>query len=359
MGHEPTKKRAGIREIAEAVGISIGTVDRALHGRGGVHPKTREKILKAASRLNYTPNLAARNLKLNRHVRLGVYLPEQIASFFDPLRSGILAASEAYSSARVEVALHAYPRLSEGDAALMEKTDWRQFDGIILAPGNSVEFSAIAREAAQREKPLVYVATDPVRAPRLSSIAVESAISGGIAAELLGQILPGRRKVAVITGSLRIQDHAEKLRGFAASLATLSPHLSLLPAVESHESPRDAHKAALSLIRKHPDLGGIYINTANSPPVMQALQESDKLGNIRVIATDFFPEMAYMIEAGHVFASIHQRPYTQGKAAFEVLSQYLVAGLVPKRVIRLAPHIVLRSNLALFVENLTSEPQSS
>ena len=79
--------------------------------------------------------------------------------------------------------------------------------------------------------------------------------------------------VAVLIGDLRIQDHAEKLRCFAASLATLSPHLALLPAVESHDSQKDAYRTSLKLIEKHLELGGIYISTANSLPVIQALRE--------------------------------------------------------------------------------------
>ncbi len=41
-------KSIGIKEIAAAAGISIGTVDRALHNRAGVNPKTRSRILKIA-----------------------------------------------------------------------------------------------------------------------------------------------------------------------------------------------------------------------------------------------------------------------------------------------------------------------
>ncbi|HLY64073.1 MAG TPA: helix-turn-helix domain-containing protein, partial [Chloroflexota bacterium] len=55
---------AGIKEIAKALGISIGTVDRALHGRAGISPQTRAKVLRMADKLNYRPNIAARSLKL-------------------------------------------------------------------------------------------------------------------------------------------------------------------------------------------------------------------------------------------------------------------------------------------------------
>lgn len=75
-------KSVGIKEIAAALNISIGTVDRALHARPGVNPKTRAQVLKMAEKLNYRPNIAARNLKLNHRLRIAVYVPQQIASFF-------------------------------------------------------------------------------------------------------------------------------------------------------------------------------------------------------------------------------------------------------------------------------------
>lgn len=359
MKQHKSSGRAGIKQIADILNISIGTVDRALHGRAGVSANTRERILKTAKKLNYTPNVAARNLKLNRHFRIGVFLPGQIASFFDQVRAGISAAAESGAGANVEVVFNSYSRLREGDIEAMKAHHWRRFDGIILAPGNPAKLAPICKIAESENKPIVFVATDAARAHKLSSVAVESAISGGIAAELLGQFLPGRRQVVVITGDLKIQDHAEKLRGFAASLATLAPNLTMLPVVESHDSAKDAYNATLRLLRQNPGLCGIYISTANSLPVLRAVAESRKAGQVKVIATDLFPEMAQLIEAGQVRATLHQRPFTQGRMAFEVLSRYLVFGNIPKRSIRLAPHIVLRSNLPLFAGSYIPEQQDA
>lgn len=355
MTSQKSSERAGIREIAYALGISIGTVDRALHGREGVSAQMRDRVLKMARKLNYSPNIAARNLKLNRRFRVGVFLPEQIAFFFDQMRSGIKSAVDAGVATNVDVVFHSYPRLLDGDIEAMESAKWRQFDGIVLAPGNPAKVSSICRAAEKENKPIVFVATDAPRMHRLSSVAVESTVSGGIAAELLGQLIPGSHEVIAITGDLKIHDHAEKLRGFAASLATLAPHLTMLPAIESHEFVRDAHRAALRVLKEHTGLRGIYINTANSLPVIEALEESGKAGKVKVIATDFFPEMAQFIDSGLVFATLHQRPFTQGRMAFEALSRYLVSGSMPQSSIRLAPHIVLRSNLPLFLDAYSPE----
>ena len=65
-GSEPTSqvgRPAGIKDIAKALGISIGTVDRAIHSRGGINPITKERVLKMAQTLRYKPNLAARYLE--------------------------------------------------------------------------------------------------------------------------------------------------------------------------------------------------------------------------------------------------------------------------------------------------------
>ena len=60
------KERSGIHLIAELANVSIGTVDRALHGRGGIKEATRQQILQIARQIGYTPNLAARALSAAR-----------------------------------------------------------------------------------------------------------------------------------------------------------------------------------------------------------------------------------------------------------------------------------------------------
>ena len=57
------KERRGIHLIAELAKVSIGTVDRALHGRGGIKESTRHRILQVARQIGYTPNALFRGLK--------------------------------------------------------------------------------------------------------------------------------------------------------------------------------------------------------------------------------------------------------------------------------------------------------
>jgi LacI family transcriptional regulator len=351
---QTTSEPAGIKEIAKSLGISIGTVDRALHARPGVSAKTRAKVLKMAEKLHYKPNVAARSLKLNRRVRIAVHLPQQIQSFFDPLRAGVRAAAEA----TLDLDFRTYPRLGEGDVELMEADVARHFDGIILTPGNPSAIGASLQRLAEQGRAVVCVASDAPRSSRLACISVDAFVSGGMAAELLGMRLPNGGAVVPITGDLSTLDHADKLRGFAASLATEAPQLSLLPTIESHERPKDAYQATLDLLARKPRPAGIYISTANSIPVLQALEQKRLLGEIQVITTDLFPELIRHIESRKVLATIYQRPFTQGKVAFETLVRFLIEGVKPPPSTKLAPHIVLRSNLGLFLNHVSGPDES-
>jgi LacI family transcriptional regulator len=351
-------KPTGIKEIADALGISIGTVDRALHGRSGISPETHAKVVKMAAKLNYKPNVAARSLKLNRRLRFAVHLPEQIACFFDPVREGVASAAEAALGAQVKLDFRTYPRLGEGDTETLEEDMKENYDGFILTAGNQSRIDPLLRRLAERNISVVCVASDAPRSPRLATVSVDASISGGIAAELLARTVPRGGTIVPITGDLNTQDHIEKLRGFAGTLATFAPHLQLLPSIESHDSSEEAYKKTLALLRRKPRPDGIYINTANSLPVLRALKEQDLLGKVQVVTTDLFAELIPLIESGAVLATLNQRPFTQGRLAFEVLFRFLVEGIRPQTVTRLAPHIVLRSNLSLFSQQLLQSSNS-
>jgi LacI family transcriptional regulator len=280
--------------------------------------------------MGYRPNIAARSLKLNRRLRIGVYFPREIASFFNPLRSGVRAAVSAFGGIQVELVLRTFPRLGQGDVELFAADIEEKFDGILVAPGNPDHIGPTLKEVSRRGIAVVCVASDAPHSERLASIAVDAYVSGAIAAELF---------------SRSIQKDA--------NLAVFAPHLSLLPAIESHEKPNLAYRQAAALLSHKPYPLGIYISTANSLPVLRAVQEKGLLGEVQLITTDLFPELVQFIESGRILATLYQRPFRQGRTALELLLRYLLDGVKPEPRTRLAPHIVLRSNLSLFAAGIS------
>jgi LacI family transcriptional regulator len=350
-------KPAGIKEIARTLGVSIGTVDRALHGRPGINPLTRSRVLKMAQTLGYRPNVAARHLRLNRRLRVSVHLPAQIALFFDALRDGLDEAARPFQST-IDVQFRSYARLGEGDAELFAEALEEGTSGIILVPGHPTDLKPWIRKAARAHIPVVCVATDAPGTERLASVAVDAPTSGSLAAELLSSFIPDPKPVLVMTGDLSTVDHAEKVQGFESFLKMTRSPVSVAAILEAHDDASEAYRLTKESLEQHTEVGSIYVSTANSMPVIQALKDAGRLNRVHVVTTDLFPEMGPLIRDGAILATIYQRPKAQGRMAFQALHQFLVQGTCPPARQRLHPHLILRSNLDVFLKMLPADSEA-
>ncbi|WP_082232139.1 LacI family DNA-binding transcriptional regulator [Halobacillus massiliensis] len=61
-----------IRDVAKEAGVSVSVVSKAFNNYADINPKTRERILEIAMELNYSPNLAAKNLSSKKQKNIGL-----------------------------------------------------------------------------------------------------------------------------------------------------------------------------------------------------------------------------------------------------------------------------------------------
>ena len=95
-----------IKEIAEYANVSRGTVDRALHGRGGVKPEVERRIRAIAENMGYKPNSVAKSLSnLKKKMTIGLLLPSVKNLFFADLIRGAMDAKKALEDYGVEIKL--------------------------------------------------------------------------------------------------------------------------------------------------------------------------------------------------------------------------------------------------------------
>jgi LacI family transcriptional regulator len=348
---------ASIPAIARRLGVSIGTVDRALHNRPGINNETRERVLQLARKLGYRPNAAARFLVSKKRVRIGVNLPREIASFWDRVRDGIRDAARSLETIGVEVVWRTYTRLGQGERPALEAALADDLQGLVLAPGRAEDLAPLF--GTRPSMPVVCVNTGAPEIGALSTVSVDSAVNGAMVAELLGRFTGGRGEVAVVTGQLTTADHALKLDGFQKTLAALWPRVAVRAVVEAHDDPGEAYEKCRRVIRGRSSLTGLYVATANSLPVVRAVKDAGRLGRLTLITTDLFPDLVPLIESGAVTATIHQRPWVQGQMAFRAISRFLISGLAPPPDVRLAPHVVLRSNLQASLDEDRSDPEDA
>lgn len=202
------KKRVTLKDVAEAVGVHVSTVSRALD------PKTRhlitaevaEQILKVSTELDYRQNAAAYSLKTNRTRTIGVVVPDITNPVFPPIIRGI----EDRLAASGYVAILANTDGNRRrEASITQTFRARGVDGLIMASVER-EDDTITRLAGEG-LPIVTV-NRQVDDPAVSSVANDE--DEGLRL-ILGHVAGlGHRHVATIAGPQSLSTGATRLRAF-------------------------------------------------------------------------------------------------------------------------------------------------
>ncbi len=346
-------KSLGIKEIAKILGISIGTVDRALHDRPGIRPDTRQRIMETAANLGYRPNLAARFLKSGKGAAIAVCLPRHIFHFFNEIRSGIHHAAMPYGS-MWKLYDYSYSRFEEGETAIFQQALAQDVKGIIIAPGKVDTVKPLIAEAARRNVAVACVTSDAPGTQRLVYVSVDPFANGALAGEFLCCLNRPLRRLAVFTNSLELTTQAEKLRGFQESIRQGGFTNVVLDIVENHDSKKEAAHLADQLFGRREEIDAVYVSTANALPVLRAMERYGFLPGTPVIATDIFPGLVDYIRSRKVLATIYQHPEFVGRIAFEALYRFIQHGAVPPSQIMLPPLLVMRSTLDVLLARIRS-----
>lgn len=345
------KDRRGIHLIAELANVSIGTVDRALHGRAGINEATRQRILKIAEQIAYTPNLAARSLSVSKaSARIGVCIPREIHFFYDQLWGGVLDEARSVAQHGIQLVYRPVQTLGEADTEAFKELMREGVNGIVLTAGNPHALAPLIDEAEGKGIPVVCVSTDSPGSRRSSIVCVEPLLNGRLAGELMGKFVPPGSKVAVIAGMLSAEDHRQKTAGFSDAFPRNCPGGEIVSVIEGHEDEDESFQKTFDLLGQVPNLAGLYVNTVNCLPVCRALGARGLAGRTKLITTDLFAEMSPYFEKGTITASIYQQPHRQGQMAVRLMADNLTGRVPLPPTVHLSPGVVMSSNLHLFRE---------
>ena len=351
-------RKVTLLDLAAALGVSTGTVHRALHNHAGVNALTKTRVVQMAKSMGYRPNLAARYLSSRKQILVSVNTLRGTTSFWDEVRAGIESEAQSLSMGRAQIEFRTYPQLGEGEQEAFEEALSSGAKGIINFPSRPKLMRKWMRRAMRAHIPVVCVATDAPGTGRLAVVSIDTKVSGSLAGDLLGRLLHGRGKVAVTLSDLDVNEHAEKCQAFEETLKRYHPAMELVETIEEHDIEAEAYDKCRRLFLAHPDLAAVYVTTEASIPVIEAARDTGILPRLAIVATDIFPALVEHIRAGSVLATIYQRPYTQGRMAFRVLYEFLVEGSCPGYQLTLAPHLVMRGNLDFFLERQSLESRT-
>ena len=129
-------ERIRIKDIARLADVSVGTVDRVIHGRSGVSEASKKRVEEILKQLDYQPNMYASALASNKKYTFICLLPEHLeGDYWTAVELGIHEAIATYSDFNTSVKInyydpydyHSFVNASEAILAL-------QPDGVMMAP---------------------------------------------------------------------------------------------------------------------------------------------------------------------------------------------------------------------------------
>ncbi|KSV61781.1 hypothetical protein N182_37850 [Sinorhizobium sp. GL2] len=130
MEKRPVDRRAGVRlaDVARLAGVSQMTVSNCFKHPDKVIPETRLKVLEAAAKLDYVPNLIARNLVSGRSKVIAAIVPTIQNSSFAEMIMGLEEELDVHGYHLIVSVVDSPDREYEAVRALIG----RRVDGIVL-----------------------------------------------------------------------------------------------------------------------------------------------------------------------------------------------------------------------------------
>ena len=199
-----------IMDVAQEAGVSYATVSRVVNNKGYIKPETRERVMRAVTRLGYVANQQARSLASGRSQVIGLLVPGLETAYIGEIIRGI---DEELASASYDLMLYTAHRRRTRESAYVATLTQGMADGLLLVlprdPGAYLE--------TLRRRRFPYVLIDHQGIDDAGPAVGATNRQGGYDATR-HLIELGHRRIGFITGSLDLGCSNDRLAGYHAAL---------------------------------------------------------------------------------------------------------------------------------------------
>lgn len=197
-----------IKDIAKEAGVSHITVSRALNNNPNVKAKTKEKVLEVAKRMNYTPNMNAKSLVLNRSFTIGLFFSSISKGTSPEIFYELVEKCNADISKDYNIVVKGIDNLSS-----MNQIAHANYDGIILFSQSSKD-QVFVSEVVERRIPLVVINKETLNT---DNIRFDEELGAYL---VLNELLVNNHKhIAFLMGNENASSTIERLKGYEKALS--------------------------------------------------------------------------------------------------------------------------------------------
>jgi LacI family transcriptional regulator len=341
-----------VREIAKLAGVSIGTVDRVIHGRGQVSPETAKKIGAIIDKHRFTPNPIARRLKRNRAYRFCALVPrrDQDSGYWEQIIKGIQAGAFEVEPLGIETEIIEFDHYDLRDFERASKETLRKTpDGVFFPPYEPETALSFTKDLDDMSIPYIFFDSDLPKAKPICIIGQDSFQGGYLAANLLHLFIgtiTGFVAVFYAPFSYHIGRRKDGFLRYAAENGIKAVANNFKDKNLKVLSDREVEK----YLTTHPDLQGVFVSYADVHLFAHAAQARKKQGNFFIIGYDLVPANHKLVKEGCIDAIISQRPQEQGRLALLSLYSHVVLGREIDSTVQMPLDIYIQANVPEIID---------
>lgn len=260
-----------LKQIAEALGVSAMTVSRALNNRSNVDEKTRERILKKARSMGYTPNHVAKSLVSRKTFTIGVVIPEISHIFFAQVISGI---EEVAYKMDYQLILTNSAENYEREIKAIQTLHSQRVDGILVSCSETTEDFSHFEEIIKSGMPLVFF-DRCIAGLGASTVSVDDRVGAKKMTQHL--IDHGYKKIACLHGAA-ISIGKERLEGYKEALNENHILVDENLVIEGGFLEKGGYQAMSRLLELPKNKWPEAVVTVNDPAAIGAIERIEKAG---------------------------------------------------------------------------------
>jgi LacI family transcriptional regulator len=329
---------ANIQDVAKYAGVSISTVSRVLNDRGRVNQDVVANVQAAVQALHYTPNRAARSLRMQQSRIIGLLISDIQNPFFTALIRGIedVVQQNGYS-----LILCNSDENEQKERQYIEVLCAEHVAGAIIVP--LFDNKRTIRTFNLHQIPIVAVDR---KIPDADTILVDN--KRGAYEAITHLIANGYRRIGIITGPPNTTTGRERFEGYCKALD--DAHIPLDPTIVRYGSFKAASGRTLAgeLLDIQPAIDALFItNNLMTLGAFETLHERH-LQTPQDIGIVSFDEMPWAALGPISLTTVTQPVYEIGSmAAMRLFQRLHNPNDYTQQEIILAPTLCIRDSSAM------------
>lgn len=348
-----------IKDIADMAGVSVGTVDRVIHGRKNVSRLALAKVQKVLDEIDYVPNHYASALASNKIYKFAIILPMYEGDgYWARVETGIVEGIKRFNDFKIDFQIFSYDQFNDSTFEAQAKLAVEyEPDAIIIAP--IFNHRIMARFVGELEKVNIpYSLIDSYWADfnPVCFFGQDSKRSGEFSARIMLMAAGETRKIAIFKllgeGRVASRQQLDRETGFREYVAKHSPETEIIT-LNLYVYDQNGTKEALkNFFEENADVRyGLTFNSSIHLIGNFLRDELPDFPHVTLLGYDAINRNVECMKNGSVDFLVAQQPQRQGQYAFRTTFNAAILKIAQQQVVHYVPIELLTTENLDFYED--------